>query len=226
MCYERWSYQLAKSIAKKNFQSKDIEFRKKWLYRYIKVDFATGNYSDVIDASKDLITLIEDDKNSKYKDVYRYLFDTYERLEKKDKLAESMALIEKAFGTSYKDIERYVTMMTLGEEIKDDNLVIRYGEKVEKIQNKSSSYVQSPYVEFALYQAYMNLEAYQKALKIISSLEKLQLSKINKARSEYLKGMVLTKLWRDEEAKKAYDAAIAADPDSAWAKLAKSAKEL
>ena len=219
-------YQLSKKIAEKNFQSNELDFRKKWLYRYIKVDFATGNYSDVIGASKDLITLIEGDKDSHYKNVYRYLFDTYSRLEKKDLLLRSMLLIEKAFGVNYKDIGRYVTMMTLGHDTKDDNLVINYGMKVEKIQNKSSSYSQSPYVEFTLYQAYMNLEKYTKALNIIDSLDKIKLSKTKHSRAEYLKGMVLMKLWRDEEAQKAYDAAIKADPESPWAKLAKSAKEL
>ena len=219
-------YQLSKTIAKKNFQSKDLEFRKKWLYRYIKVDFATGNYSDVIRASKDLITLIRDDKQGKYKEVYRYLFDTYERLEKKEKLLSSILLVQKAFGTTYKDIERYVTMMTLGTQMKDDNLVIEYGRKVVKIQKDSHSFAQSPYVEFTLYQAYMNRENYEVALKIIQALKNISLSKIDKARSKYLEGMVLTKLWRDDEAQVSYDAAIAADPESPWAKLAKSAKEL
>jgi len=74
---------LSKKIALKNLKSKDFNKRKKWLYRYIKVDFATGNYNDVIEPAKDLITLIEDNKKSKYKKVYRYLFDTYQRLEKK-----------------------------------------------------------------------------------------------------------------------------------------------
>ena len=219
-------YVLSKRIAEKNFQSKDLAFRKKWLYRYIKVDFATGNYSDVIEASKDLIVLIKGDKNSKYKEVYRYLFDTYKRLEQQDKLLGSMIQIEKAFGESYKDIDRYVTMMTLGRDTKDDNLVIDYGLKVEKIQKSSSSYAQSPYVAFTLYQSYMNLENYAKALKIIKSLDKIKLSKNKRSRAEYLKGMVLMKLWRDEEAQKAYDAAIKADSESPWAKLAKSAKEL
>jgi hypothetical protein len=36
---------------------------------------------------------------------------------------------------------------------------------------------------------------------------------------------VLNKLWRDSEATQAYKEAIAADPNSAWAKLAKSALE-
>ncbi len=220
------NYTLSKRIAEKNFQSKDLAFRKKWLYRYIKIDFATGNYSDVIEASKDLIALIEDEKNSPYQEVYRYLFDTYNRLEKREKLLDSMLLIEKNFGESYKDIERYVTMMTLGREKKDDNLVINYGKKVQKIQKSSSTYVQSPYVEFTLYQSYMNLKEYRKALEIIKNLDRVTLSKSKRARAEYLKGMALMKLWRDREAQKAYDAAIKANPDSAWAKLAKSAKEL
>jgi hypothetical protein len=38
--------------------------------------------------------------------------------------------------------------------------------------------------------------------------------------------MVLSKLWRDEEAKKAYEEAIKVDANSAWAKLAKTALEL
>ena len=219
-------YQLSKKIAEKNFQSSKLDFRKKWLYRYIKVDFTTGNYSDVVGASKDLIKLIKGEKNSPYKDVYRYLFDTYSRLERKDLLLPSMLRIEKAFGINYKDIGRYVTMMRLGHDTKDDNLVINYGKKVEKIQNQSSSHSQSPYVEFTLYQAYMDLEKYTKALNIIKSLDNIKLTKTKRARAEYLKGMVLMKLWRDEEAQKAYDAAIKADSESPWAKLAKSAKEL
>ena len=219
-------YELSKSIAKKNFKSKDLEFRKKWLYRYIKVDFATGNYSDVIGASKDLITLIQNDKESEYKDVYRYLFDTYDRLEQKENMITSIVKVEEVFGLNYKDIERYVSLMSIGSDRKDDTMVIQYGEKVTKIQKRSSSWAQSPYVEFTLYQAYMNKEEYQKALETIKLLDTLTLKKSENARASYMKGSVLNKLWRDDEAEVAYKAAIEADPESAWAKLAKSALKI
>jgi len=217
---------LAKSIASKNLKSKNLDERKKWLYRYIKVDFETGNYSDVIEASKDLITLIEDDKNSPYKEVYRYLFDTYERLEQKDKLPEAMSKIEEIFGLSYKDIDRYVSMVTLGEELHDDTMVIKYASKVMELEKNSTTHAQSPYIEFALYGAYMNRNEYNKAYEVVKSLDKIELSKKDRARAKYLEGSVLSKLWRDADAKKAYEAAIQADPNSAWAKLAKSALEL
>jgi len=216
-------YQLSKSIAVKNFKSDDIDFRKKWLFRYIKVDFATGNYSDVIGASKDLISLIEDDKESNYKEVYRYLFDTYDRLEKKNEMITAMADIEKEFGLDYKDIERYVSVMSIGSENSDDNIVIKYGTKIMEIQKSSLSNAQSPYVEFALYQAYLNKEDHVKSLEVMESLNSVELDKAQRSRQKYLLGTALTKLWRDNEAKRAYQESIDADASSAWAKLAKSA---
>lgn len=216
------NYQLSKTIASKNVNSKDLDLRKKWLFRYVKVDFATGNYSDVIDASKDLISLIEDNKDSPYKEVYRYLFDTYDRLEKKDDMITAMAKIEAQFGLNYKDIERYVALVSIGSNNNDDNMVIKYASMVKKIQTSSNSHAQSPYIEFALYQSYMNQENYNSALEVIKSLDSVKLSNKARSRQKYLLGSVLNKLWRDDEAKQAYKEAITADPQSAWAKLAKS----
>lgn len=219
-------FELAKKMADRNLKSKDLQQRKKWLYRYIKVDFATGNYSNVIEASKELVTLISDDKNSAYKDVYRYLFDTYHRLEDYEKTIEAVAKVVNAYGDDYADIDRYVAVMAVGSDKKDNNLVVEYGEKVMKIQRASGSNPQSPFVEFTLYWAYNEKEDYNRALEVIKSLDAIELDKTQKARQKYLLGNVLSKLWRDEEASKAYQEAIDADPTSAWAGLAKSAKAL
>ncbi|WP_297442903.1 flagellar protein [Sulfurimonas sp.] len=216
-------FQLSKKIAMKNVKSKDIQERMKWLYRYIKVDFATGNYTELVDASKDLIALIDNPKTSPYKEVYRILFDTYKRVEKKDKMLKVMMKIEEIFGLDYKDIDRYVAMITLADEMHDDNMLIKYANKVLQIQKESNSYAQSPFVEFALYGAYMNKKEYNKALDVISSLNKIKLNPEQRARQKYLLGTVLAKLWRDDEAKVAYQSAIQADKNSPWAKLATTA---
>jgi len=219
-------YILAKNIALKNFKSENLNHRKKWLFRYVKVDFSTGNYSDVVDASKDLVTLIEDEKNSPYNEVYRYLFDTYDRLEKKNEMIQTMVKLEELFGLDYKDIERYVSVMSIGTARRDDNIVIKYGIKVMSIQKSSSSSAQSPYVEFTLYESYINREDYNKALEVIASLDKIDLTKSDRSRQQYLKGTVLNKLWRDPEAQTAFTNAVEAKPDSAWAKLAATAKSI
>ncbi len=216
----------AKKIAERNLEIKDIKLKKEWLYRYAKVDFATGNYSETIDAVKDLLTLIDNIKKSKYKDIYRVLFDAYDRLGDFDGMVATIQKIEELFGLSYKDIDRYVDMINMGVTKKDDNIIIKYGRKLYDLQQRTGSHAQSPFVEFALYQAYMDKEEYKKALEVISSLDDVKLSKKERARQKYLKGAVLDKLWRNEDAKKAYEEAIKADPSSPWAKLAKSALEL
>ncbi len=220
---------LSKRIANKNLKTKNLDERKKWLFRYVKVDFATGNYSDVLGASKDLILLIEDEldleSNKEYKEVYRYIFDTYQRLEQSQDMLTSIVKIKEIYGLDYRDIERYVSIVTIGNNMKDDNLVISYATDVIEIQTKSSSFTQSPFVEFTLYQSYINRENFNKALEIIKSLDSIELTNLQRSRQKYLVGSIYSKLWRDEESKEAYQQSIDADSASPWAKLAKSAKE-
>ena len=217
-------YALSKKIATRNLKSEDLELRKKWLFRYIKVDFETGNYSDVIEASKELIELMKEDKQSKYQEVYRFLFDTYQRLEDSDKLIDAIINIEKVYGFTYKDIDRYVSMISVANRTKDNSMLIKYASEVIKIQKKSSSYAQSPYVEFTLYQAYINKDFNTQALETIKSLDDITLKPKQRARQKYLLGSIYDKLWREENADKAYQEAIDADPTSSWAELAKAAK--
>ncbi len=220
-------YQLAKQITTKHLDAKNLPNRKKWLYRHIDVDFTTGNYTEVVDASGDLIKLIEDEKDSAYKNVYRILFDTYRRVENKEQMLRSIALVEKHFGNTYEDLDRYAAVMFIGTQLKDTNIVLTYGKRVYEIQQAARAYPQTPFVEFTLFQAYMQKEEYQNALEVIRSLDRYEnLSKEQRSRQKYLLGTVHAKLWQDAEAQEAYDAAIEADGDSAWAKLAQSAKEL
>ncbi len=219
---------LAKSMINKNINIKDVDERKKWLYRNIKIDFMMSKYQDVIGASGDLISFIEDDiedeKNREYLEIYRYLFDTYQRVSDSQKMLSTINNIQDTFGLVYKDIERYVSILSIGQSLRDDNIIIKYAEYIVKLQNKTSAYTQSPYVEFTLYQAYIANEDLEKALEIIKSLDTIELSKNKRARQKYLLGSVYSKLWRDDEARVAYQEAVDTDASSAWGRLAKSAQ--
>ena len=54
----------------------------------------------------------------------------------------------------------------------------------------------------------------------------MKLKPSQEARQQYLLGAVYSKLWRDEDAKNAYENSINADKTSPWAKLASSALEI
>jgi len=72
----------------------------------------------------------------------------------------------------------------------------------------------------------MDKKEYNKALRVIKSLDTIKLNMQSRARQKYLLGNILGKLWRDDAAKKAYKEAMQADPKSSWAKLAKTALTL
>jgi len=51
-------------------------------------------------------------------------------------MIDVMAKIEDTFGLNYKDIDRYVSMVTLGSERHDDTMIIKYAKKVMQLQKK------------------------------------------------------------------------------------------
>lgn len=219
-------FQLAKQISSKHLRAKNLSDRKKWLYRDVDIAFTTGNYTEVLTAAEDLMILLEKQNDNKYNNIYRIVFDTHRRLENKEKMISSIARLEKHFVNAYEDLDRYVAVMAVGSELKDTNMILLYGRHVYDIQKKSNSFSQTPFVEFTLFQGYMSKEQFQDALEVIKSLDKYEeLSNENRSRQKYLLGTVYNKLWRDREAQVAYSEAIEADPNSAWGKLAQSAKE-
>ncbi len=217
---------LAKNMAAANINTKILTQRIKWMYRYAHVNFQTGDYNNAIKMGNDVITLIGKDKKSPYIDIYRTLFDAYQRVNDDNKMISMMTKVVDAFGENFKDIERYTQMMGLGARMKDDNIIITYGEKVMNLQRKTSTYTQSPYAEFATYQAYMNKGNSTKALDILYSLDKRALSKEQRARQKYLLGSLLQKKGKNSEAKAQFKKSVEASKESPWAKLAADAMKL
>ena len=141
-------------------------------------------------------------------------------------MLKAMVELKKVFGLDYKDIDRYVAVMNLGMRKNDTNLVIKYGTDVMQLQKRYKIDTQTPFVEFSLFEAYMEMEDYNKALDVIQSLNTAELSTKDKARQQYLLGSVYTKLWRDQDAIDAFNRVIKLDPTSSWAALAKDAKAI
>ena len=215
----------AKEIASKNINAQDIAKRQEWLLKYAELDFSVGEYQEALDATKDLIALMEIN-GGEYHQAYRLAFDIYQRLQKPKEMLQALDTLEKHFGDDYRDIDRYVAAMAYGVDQNDDTVILKYGTKVMDIQTKAQGYPQTPYVEFTLYSAYNNKERYQEALKVIASLDERELDSSQRSRQKYLLGNVYEKLWRNSDAKKAYEASVEADASSAWAKLSTSALEL
>ncbi|MEA1918214.1 MAG: flagellar protein [Campylobacterota bacterium] len=224
-CYiSAGNYDKAKDIAQSHIKSKNYQERISWLERYTKIDFALGNYTEVVDAAKELIALRSDE--SKNIETYRLLFDASQRLGEFDTILQSIQKIEALVGLNYDDIERYTQMVTLAKNSKDDVMLRSYASKVMKLQEKAKSYTQSPYIEFTLTQAFLGNSKDEEALKILQSLDERNLTKGKRSRQKYLMGTLYQKVDQLEKSKKAYEESIAVDANSSWANLAKDALKL
>lgn len=216
-------YAEAKKIAQRHLKSKSISERQVWLFRMVKTQFGLGEYKAVLKGGKELITLLGAEKNPPLDEIYRTMFDTAQRLGDSDGMIRYIKSVEGAFGSDFKDIERYTQMVSLGQKLKDEGMTQNYARKVIALQERTKSYTQSPYIEFTLAQSYQNLGKDADALKILKTLNRRKMSDEKRSRQQYLIGAVEQKLGNKRGARDAYMASIKANKDSAWGKLAKDA---
>ncbi len=217
------NFPVAKKIAAPHLKAATIAERQLWLSRLTKVHFELGEYKEAMRSGKEAAALLEAQKNPAQNDLYRTLFDTAARMNDDVKMIEYIKKCESAFGTDFKDIERYTQMVSVGLKRKDEVLVQNYANRVIALQNRTKTYTQSPFIEFTLAQSLMNQEKNNEALIILKSLNARKLNPEKKSRQQYLMGSLAMKLGKKAEAKAAFNASIKADGKSAWGKLAKDA---
>jgi tetratricopeptide (TPR) repeat protein len=217
------NFPVAKKIAAPHLKTATIAERQLWLTRMTKVYFELGEYKEALRSGKEAVTLLEAQKNPSLNDIYRTLFDTAQRMGDDVRMIEYIKGCENAFGTDFKDIERYSQMVSVGLKRKDDLLVQNYANRVVALQNRTKSYTQSPFIEFTLAQSLMNQEKNNDALKTLTNLTPRKLNIEQRSRQQYLIGSLQMKLGKTAEAKLAFSASIKADGKSAWGKLAKDA---
>jgi predicted Zn-dependent protease len=117
-------------------------------------------------------------------------------------------------------------MIKLGLKEGDDLIVGTYANKVMTLQEKTNSYSQSPFVEFAALQVYKAQKKDKEQLELLDKLVKRDLSDKEKSRVQYMYGSLLMKAGKNTQAKAAFEESIKADEKSAWAGLSKDALEL
>jgi len=222
--YKTGNYALAKTTAQEHI--KDKQKRLQWLYNYAKTLNKTGEYEELIRVAGDVISLSDLEKRSEYDDILQDTFRANERLKNTQGMIKTIKELEKRRGLVHDDIELYVSMVKLGLKQRDDIIIETYANKVMQLQDKTASYSQSPFVEFAILEVLKRQEKNKEQLVLLNKLIKRDLSNKQKARVQYMFGSLLLKEGKEKEAKAAFEASIQADENSAWAGLSKDALEL
>lgn len=216
-------FDTAKKIARNHIKSKSVAERQLWLSRMVETQFSLGEYKEAMKGGEELITLLGIEKNPDLNGIYRTMYDASQRSGDGEGMIRHIKSVESAFGSDFKDVERYTQMVSLGIKRKDETMVQNYGRKVMELQSRTKTYTQTPFIEFTLAQSYQNLGKDTEALKVLKTLDSRKLTGEKRARQSYLMGAIAQKLGRKAEARAAFNASIKADPTSAWGKLAKDA---
>jgi len=222
--FETGNYKLANNIASKHL--KDKTKRLQWLFDYAKTLNKLSEYEELVKVTEDIIILSDIDKTNKYNSILHDAFYAYERLKQTQGMVKTIKELEKRRGLDNKDIELYVSMIKLGLKQRDDVIIQTYTQKVMKLQDKTKSYSQSPFVEFAALQVLKTQGKKKEQITILNELVKRELKNKDKSRVYYMLGSILMKEGKSEEAKSAFDESIKADNTSAWSGLSKDALDL
>lgn len=221
--YQTGNYSLALTTAQKHLKDKE---RLKWLYNYAKTLNKKGQFEELVKVSSDVVALSDIEKKSEYDDILQDTFYAYERLGKQSEMIKTVKELESRRGLKSDDIEIYVEMIKLGLKQRDEIIIQTYSSKVMKLQEKTKSYSQSPFVEFAALQVLKSQNKDKEQMSILTKLVKLDMSAKERSRVQYMLGSLLMKEGKNKEAKEAFEASIKADEKSAWAGLSKDALEL
>ncbi len=222
--FKTGNYTLAQKTANQHLKDKDN--RLEWLYRYAKTLNKLGQYKELVKVASDVITLSEVEKTSAFDDVLQDLFYAHERLGDVQGMISTIKELENRRELRHDDIELYVSMVKLGLKERDDVLIQTYSNKVMALQEKTKSYSQSPFVEFAALQVLKAQKKEKEQLGLLNELVKRDLNDQEKSRAQYMIGSLLMKENKDKEAKAAFEMSIASDEKSAWASLSRDALEL
>ncbi|MBV5334278.1 MAG: hypothetical protein JZU49_00550, partial [Sulfuricurvum sp.] len=170
------NFPVAKSLAQTHSKSKNIKEKQVWLNRLVKTHFALGEYAQALRVGKDVIALMEIEKNPTLNDIYRTLFDSAQRSSDDVGMITYIKGCETAFGIDFKDIERYSQMVSLGLKRKDEAMVQSYSNKVMALQKRTATNTQSPFIEFTFAQSLMNQEKNKEALGVLKGLNTIKLN--------------------------------------------------
>ncbi len=222
--FETGRYAMAKKTAQKHL--KDKKERLLWLYNYAKSLHKSAEYKELITVAKDVMSLADIEDDRAYDDILYEVFDAHKRLDNTEGMIQTVKELQRRRGWRHEDIEIYVEMIKLGLKQKDEVVVETYAGEVMRLQEKSKSYSQTPFVEFAALQVYKDRGDLKAQEKILESLSSHELKADERSRVAYMLGSLRMKQARKEEAKASFEESIKAQESSAWAGLSKDALEL
>lgn len=218
------SYELAKEIAKKYINQKDLKERLFWLYEIAKVYFLAKEYALAKEASNDAFNLANSLKEERFYDILYELAFSQKELNEFEALIDSAKKVEMLLPKNSKNIELYKGIVDIALKRKDDLVVTQYAKKALELQKDLKINLYSPKLDLIYAEALIRLNTLELAIEALLGINDKD-NEIN-AKKEYLLGYTYQKLQRFEEAKSSYKKCSEINITSPWINICKEALKL
>jgi len=196
--YQQFIYKKAREIVDRQLISSADNNKILWTYRLIQILIKNLDYNNMILAIEDLLDMVKINHidNIKYKETIYDLFFAYAYNKDEDIMIGLAKQIEKDFKDDIRNIRVFKKITQSAIDRLDDRIIILYGEKIKNLQNIHKDYLESPWIDFSLYKAYLNIGDYEKSLEVLNNLfdirgnvKKLSISKIKYMQSDIYRKM-------------------------------------
>jgi tetratricopeptide (TPR) repeat protein len=217
-------YQLAENISKRNIEISQNTLD--WTYKFSQVLFKSGRYEEFIKASDEVISLMDLDKSDKYLDIYYDRFTSFDILRKDESVIKTVEKLEQSFGETYRNLQPFKSVVSIGKARKDDLLIEKYARRVIKIQKRLNSFVETPEIELLLTTSLKHQNKLEDAVSVLKELLAHKLDGDVKARAYYELGSSYQSLGKVDLAKDSFQKSFEASPKNSWGKLSRDFLEI
>ncbi len=216
-CFMQLSrYERAREISANHLADKVLQSRFLWTQKELSALFKMGKYEEILAFKEDLASLSNLLKQGVSIETLRTLFFSSVRLKKREDALSLAQNISTIYPREFTNVDVYFEVVKMGNETKDDLLIISYAKKIVELQKAFKSYTHTPSVEFYYIEALKRVEKDNEALAVAEELITQKLENSDKTRAFYYAGELSLKMKDKEKAQSYFLKCSQIEENSSW----------
>jgi|GEM_PF-1325102 len=219
-------YDNAKALATKHFSDKEIGSKLYWMSNAEKAYARNGEHKNVIELSRDILTLARTLKQPKYNNVAFDMFASAVSIQNVNAMTEAVKIIESIYPNMPETLFVYKEMVKYGLRKSDNLTALNYAKKLYDLQRGIKVYTDTPWIEFTYSELLNKNGDTNRALLVLASLRDKKLNANDKARQLYNASVLWQKQGKKDTAGRLLNECAGLKDDSSWRKLCKDGLEI
>jgi len=225
-CYmQQFRYESARELAQinVNMKSDDDLF---WFYGLEQSIYHQQQYEETIKIGLEVLKLAKIREVTKYQDVLFDIYDSRLNLGLDEEVLKMENIMTSTFKTDIRNMKVYKSIIQIAQKRKDNFLLVDMAQKIFAIQDESKNYVESPWIDYAIIDAFKNLNKFEQALTITERMISLSKeTRIDLSKLYYTISIIYQNVLNIEKQKKYLDKCIETNSSKTWSSICRNTQK-